>query len=83
MRVKGYSPVETADHTLQIQARQIMENLRGGDPARPPEMAAVAATALLALTATPNKTNITILVTISTSLSSVTAMGNVLASGIL
>ncbi len=60
MMAKGYSNEESKNRTLQMQAHREGGKIRGLDPPRPPKAVAVAATALLTLSAPPNVTRVTL-----------------------
>ncbi len=60
MMAKGYSNEESKNRVLQMQVRWEVEKIRGLDPPRPPEAVAVAATALLTLSAPPNAKRVTL-----------------------
>ena len=52
MRIKGYSPSEAADRSLQMQVRREVDKITGEDIPGPPAPAAAAASALLTLSTT-------------------------------
>jgi hypothetical protein len=57
MKIKGYSPSEAADRSLQMQVRREVDKITGEDipgPPAPPDEAAAAASALLTLSTTAN-----------------------------
>ncbi len=58
MMAKGYSNKESKNRMLQMQVRREVETTRGLEPPRPPK--AVAAAALLTLSAPPNATRVTL-----------------------
>jgi hypothetical protein len=54
MRIKGYSPSEAADRSLQMQVRCDADKIKGEAIPGPPAPAAAAASALLTLSTTAN-----------------------------
>ena len=58
MMANGYSNEESKNRTLQMQVRWEVEKIRGLDPPCPPKAVAVAAMALLTLSAPPNATRV-------------------------
>ncbi len=60
MMAKGYSNKESKNRTLQTQACQEVEKIRGLDPPRPPEAVTADVTAMFTLLAPPNTTRVTL-----------------------
>ena len=54
MRIKGYSPSEAANRSLQMQVRREADKIKGEAIPGPPAPAAAAASALLTLSTTAN-----------------------------